>query len=187
MDRQYQVELVEPAGAPATLGLVAPDNPLPVPAGKSATAPFFVIAPRAAFDEGRREVRLRVDDGAGWSTVMPYRLLGPADDEDHEHKRKDKSGTRPSVAARAGTGRSRSWACWSPSGGQRRVHDRGQPRRVVRGRARLLRKAVDWDRTMAQEARNVELGWQVSTQLEPIDGGRARLVARVRRPGRARR
>lgn len=41
------------------------------------------------------------------------------------------------------------------------------------------RKAVDWDRTMAQEARNVELGWQVSTQLEPIDGGRARLVARV--------
>jgi nitrogen fixation protein FixH len=41
------------------------------------------------------------------------------------------------------------------------------------------RKAVDWDRTMAQEARNVELGWQVSTQLERIDGGRARLVARV--------
>jgi nitrogen fixation protein FixH len=41
------------------------------------------------------------------------------------------------------------------------------------------RKAVDWDRTMAQEARNVELGWQVSTQLEPIDGGRARLMARV--------
>jgi len=41
------------------------------------------------------------------------------------------------------------------------------------------RKAVEWDRTMAQEARNVELGWRVSAQLEPIDGGRARLVARV--------
>ena len=41
------------------------------------------------------------------------------------------------------------------------------------------RKAVDWDRTMAQEARNVELGWQVSARLEPVDGGRARLVARV--------
>ena len=33
------------------------------------------------------------------------------------------------------------------------------------------RKAVDWDRTMAQEARNVELGWRVSAQLEPVDGG----------------
>jgi nitrogen fixation protein FixH len=41
------------------------------------------------------------------------------------------------------------------------------------------RKAVDWDRTMAQEARNAELGWRVSARLEPIDGGRARLVARV--------
>jgi hypothetical protein len=41
------------------------------------------------------------------------------------------------------------------------------------------RKAVDWDRTMAQEARNVELGWRVSAQLEPIGDGRARLVARV--------
>jgi nitrogen fixation protein FixH len=41
------------------------------------------------------------------------------------------------------------------------------------------RKAVEWDRTMAQEARNAELGWQVSARLEPIDGGRARLVARV--------
>ena len=91
VDRRYQVELVEPAGAPATLGLVAPENPLPVPAGKSATAPFFVTAPRAAFDEGRREVGLRIDNGAGWSTVMPYRLLGPGDDDDHEHKRKDKS------------------------------------------------------------------------------------------------
>jgi polyferredoxin len=91
VDRRYQVELVEPAGAPATLGLVAPENPLPVPAGKAATAPFFVTAPRAAFDEGRREVQLRVDNGAGWSTVMPYRLLGPGD-EGHEPDGKDKGG-----------------------------------------------------------------------------------------------
>ena len=41
------------------------------------------------------------------------------------------------------------------------------------------RKAVDWDRTMAQEARNVELGWRVSARLEPIDAGRAQLVAWV--------
>ena len=42
------------------------------------------------------------------------------------------------------------------------------------------RKALDWDRTMAQEARNAELGWSVSARLERA--GRAddaRLVARV--------
>ena len=54
-------------------------------AGKSATAPVFVTGPREAFEEGRRDVRLRIDDGAGWSTVAPYRLLGP-DEDDHERK-----------------------------------------------------------------------------------------------------
>jgi cytochrome c oxidase accessory protein FixG len=90
VDRQYHVELLEPAGAgPAGLELIAPENPLPVHAGKSATAPFFVTAPRAAFEDGRRDVQLRIDDGAGWSAVMPYRLLGPSGDDD-EHKRKDR-------------------------------------------------------------------------------------------------
>jgi nitrogen fixation protein FixH len=41
------------------------------------------------------------------------------------------------------------------------------------------RKAVDWDRAMAQEARNAELGWRVSTRLDAADGGRARLTAQV--------
>ncbi|HTI55368.1 MAG TPA: cytochrome c oxidase accessory protein CcoG [Verrucomicrobiae bacterium] len=90
VDRQYQVDVVEPAGPAAdALGLVAPENPLPVHAGKSATAPFFVTAPRAVFDDGRRDVRLRIGNGAGWSTEIPYRLLGPKDHDDHEHKDKD--------------------------------------------------------------------------------------------------
>jgi hypothetical protein len=42
------------------------------------------------------------------------------------------------------------------------------------------RKAVEWDRTMAQESRNAELGWTVSARLEPADAGRARLFALVR-------
>jgi hypothetical protein len=42
------------------------------------------------------------------------------------------------------------------------------------------RKAVEWDRAMAQEARNAELGWTVSAQLEPAGPGRARLVAAAR-------
>jgi hypothetical protein len=31
-------------------------------------------------------VRLRISDGAGWSTVVTYRLLGP-EDEDHGRER----------------------------------------------------------------------------------------------------
>jgi hypothetical protein len=42
------------------------------------------------------------------------------------------------------------------------------------------RKAVEWDRAMAQEARNAELGWTVSARLAPADAGRARLVTLVR-------
>jgi nitrogen fixation protein FixH len=42
------------------------------------------------------------------------------------------------------------------------------------------RKAIDWDTTMAQEARNAELGWSVSAQLErAARSGQGRLVARV--------
>ncbi len=42
------------------------------------------------------------------------------------------------------------------------------------------RKAVEWDRAMAQEARNAELGWTVSARLEPAAADRARLVTAVR-------
>jgi nitrogen fixation protein FixH len=42
------------------------------------------------------------------------------------------------------------------------------------------RKAVEWDRSMAQEARNAALGWRASARLEPADAGRARLVALIR-------
>jgi nitrogen fixation protein FixH len=41
------------------------------------------------------------------------------------------------------------------------------------------RKAVNWDQTMAQEARNAELGWRVAAAIEPAGRGQARLRARV--------
>jgi cytochrome c oxidase accessory protein FixG len=85
VERRYLVELADAAATPAgALALIAPENPLPVAAGKAATAPIFVTAPRGAFDDGRRAVRLRISDGAGWSTVVTYRLLGPDDDEDDD-------------------------------------------------------------------------------------------------------
>jgi nitrogen fixation protein FixH len=42
------------------------------------------------------------------------------------------------------------------------------------------RKAVDWDRAMAQAAANAELGWQASVRLETVVDGRASLVVRLR-------
>jgi polyferredoxin len=79
-DHRYRID-VEPVGGPAgaPLEVIAPDNPLPVAAGKSATATVFVNTSRAAFHDGRREVRFRIADGAGWSTTLPYHLLGPTD------------------------------------------------------------------------------------------------------------
>ena len=42
------------------------------------------------------------------------------------------------------------------------------------------RKAVAWDSTLAQERRDLELGWRLEARLEPIDErGHARLVARL--------
>ena len=82
-DQHYRIEL---AGADG-LRLVAPDNPLPVGAGKTATTTVFIIAARDAFDDGRRDIRFRISDDAGFSTEVPYRVLGPKDR--HERHEKD--------------------------------------------------------------------------------------------------
>lgn len=42
------------------------------------------------------------------------------------------------------------------------------------------RKALEWDQTMAQEARNAELGWTISARLGPAGVGAGRLVATIR-------
>jgi nitrogen fixation protein FixH len=43
------------------------------------------------------------------------------------------------------------------------------------------RKALDWDRTMAQDARNAELGWQAAAVLSPAPApvGHSRLAVTV--------
>ena len=64
-------------GTGAPLEVIAPDNPLAVPAGKAATTTVFVTTSREGFAEGQREVSVRVSDGAGWTGMLPYRLLGP--------------------------------------------------------------------------------------------------------------
>ena len=73
-ERHYRIHLAEDA----SVRLVAPDTPLPVGGGKSATATVFVIAPRSAFVHGQRGIRLHVEDEAGFGTATPYRLMGPS-------------------------------------------------------------------------------------------------------------
>ncbi|MFN2317011.1 MAG: cytochrome c oxidase accessory protein CcoG [Gemmatimonadales bacterium] len=73
VDRAYQVELLEPAGA----NLVIPVNPIPVAAGQALETSVFVMLPETGFRGGERQAIIRLTDGAGYQEDIIYRLLGP--------------------------------------------------------------------------------------------------------------
>ena len=77
-------------GAPEAK-MVAPQNPLPVPAGEIRTTSLFVLLPPAAFDDGRRPVIVRIHDGGRFRAERDYLLVGPgheveSDDETEAHR-----------------------------------------------------------------------------------------------------
>ncbi|HVQ75848.1 MAG TPA: cytochrome c oxidase accessory protein CcoG [Candidatus Binatia bacterium] len=76
-DHEYRMALVDGGG----LRLIAPDNPLRVRAGKTATTTAFVAGQPRAISGGARDIRLRVDDGQGFGVEVPYRVLGPRDED----------------------------------------------------------------------------------------------------------
>jgi cytochrome c oxidase accessory protein FixG len=78
-ERRFAIALDEPAGA----RLVAPLNPMPVPAGRAHTTSVFVVSPAKGFHHGERPAVLRLNDGQGYSRAFPWRLLGP-DEDDHD-------------------------------------------------------------------------------------------------------
>jgi polyferredoxin len=89
--RAVRIELAEPEGA----SLIAPQNPLLVPAGRSQTTSVFVVAPAAGFAHGERSVAFRLSDGVRWGREFPYRLVGPvprADGTHPEHERDEEHG-----------------------------------------------------------------------------------------------
>jgi polyferredoxin len=86
-DHRYRIALADGGGAAGALEMIAPDNPVAVAAGKSATTTLFITAPAGAFDGGVREVELSIGDDAGWSEVVRYRLLGPGDRGGDRHGR----------------------------------------------------------------------------------------------------
>ncbi|HTY80832.1 MAG TPA: cytochrome c oxidase accessory protein CcoG [Candidatus Bathyarchaeia archaeon] len=72
-DRRYLIELADGEG----LRLIAPDNPVAVAEGHTATATVFVTAPHTMFRNGDRDVHFKVSDGRDFTDIVPYRLLGP--------------------------------------------------------------------------------------------------------------
>ncbi len=76
--------------APASL--IAPDNPLTVPAGGTDALAMFVMLPPVAFHDGGRDITVRVSDGAGYTATVPYHLVGPEseDDESRHEARKER-------------------------------------------------------------------------------------------------
>jgi cytochrome c oxidase accessory protein FixG len=90
-DRRYLIELADDP----SLRLVAPENPVPVPAGKAETAVVFVTAHHELLEKGERPIRIRVSDGAGFTTVTPYRLLGPSRPEWRELERREHRSREP--------------------------------------------------------------------------------------------
>jgi hypothetical protein len=85
-DRDYRIEV---GGAEAG-SVVVPQNPLRVAAGEMAVTPLFVLLPAKAYHDGEHRVTVRVSDGSGFSTTMPYRLVGPDDDDDDDRRDRDR-------------------------------------------------------------------------------------------------
>ncbi len=74
-DHAYTIAYLDEAGAK----LIAPENPVRVPAGHTITTTVFVVQPADRFDDGERRARFRLTDGAAFSREYPWRLLGPED------------------------------------------------------------------------------------------------------------
>mgnify|MGYP001560722565 CR=1 FL=1 len=81
-ERRYRIALEGVPGA----RLVAPINPLPVAAGRSATTSVFVVLPQGGFPGGQRPVTFRLSDGQGFEGTFPYGLVGPEREERHDEE-----------------------------------------------------------------------------------------------------
>jgi cytochrome c oxidase accessory protein FixG len=73
-ERSYGFSILEPA----TLNMVAPENPLVLQPGETQTTAAFLITSPDAFTNGELEIVLLVEDGVDFREERSYRLLGPA-------------------------------------------------------------------------------------------------------------
>lgn len=59
--------------------VIAPESPLSIESNKLRTTSVFILLPREAFTQGRRDVTVRISDGKGLDQRLPFNLLGPTD------------------------------------------------------------------------------------------------------------
>lgn len=72
-EQRYTISLARASG----VGLVAPENPMTVPAGGHRTTTVFVSANSSAFQNGRLPIEFSIRDDSGFEQRVPYHLLGP--------------------------------------------------------------------------------------------------------------
>jgi cytochrome c oxidase accessory protein FixG len=89
-DRRYQIALTDAPEA----RLIAPINPFPVPGGAMRTTSVFVVMPRSGFADGERSIDVWISDGRRFNVRVPYRLVGP-EDEEPDRERDSPEGERP--------------------------------------------------------------------------------------------
>lgn len=93
---QVRIKVVNRGGAPRAYRialerapearLIAPINPLRVPAGAVRTATVFVVTPPGAIDDGEREVAFRIADDARFDATFEWELVGPSDLEEGDER-----------------------------------------------------------------------------------------------------
>jgi cytochrome c oxidase accessory protein FixG len=76
--RAYQIALAGADGA----RMIAPENPLRVPAGEERTTSVFVVLAPGEFHDGVRHVSFQVSAGAGFQGDYLWNLLGPDEREE---------------------------------------------------------------------------------------------------------
>jgi cytochrome c oxidase accessory protein FixG len=59
--------------------VVIPQSPFAVPPTHTGTTTLFVLLPRGEFQNGERVITVQIDDDAGMTRNVQYRLLGPGD------------------------------------------------------------------------------------------------------------
>lgn len=71
--RDYRLGVSGPEG----VALIAPRNPLPVPGGTTVETSVFVVVPEGSFTDDRLPSLIQVGDGAAFTVVLPFELVGP--------------------------------------------------------------------------------------------------------------
>ena len=87
-DQAYRIDVMGAEGGE----VVVPVNPFPVTSGKTETTSFFVTLPASAFATREPSITVRVSDGAEFSGMFTWRLLGPDRHQDGREPPKSRGG-----------------------------------------------------------------------------------------------